>query len=195
MAALQTRKLVGLTVGLPVSVRCILTLFARHFLAMCPCSVCVPTFYFPLPSPFSPHHIYAYIFPRVSQPITLFDTQTNFFFSLIHRLVLLPFAFCLLFLCRFRCLIYFKRFKRILYSLVPSSSILVSYSNCLNFVGLPPIENVVFCFLSGRRKQWTDTTSSNQFSSSIISINSVDFNSSKIFGEKNMRNHAPLIKF
>lgn len=146
--------------------------------------------------PSSRIRIHTYIFPRVSQPITLFDTQTNFFFSLIHRLVLLPFAFCLLFLCRFRCLIYFKRFKRILYSLVPSSSILVSYSNCLNFVGLPPIENVVFCFLSGRRKQWTDTTSSNQFSSSIIFINSVDFNSSKIFGEKNMRcSHAPLIKF
>lgn len=162
-------------------------------------SVCSYVLFPPLPSPFSPHHVYAYIRTSSQESVNLlplFDTQTNFFFSLIHRLVLLPFAFCLLFLCRFRCLIYFKRFKRILYSLVPSSSILVSYSNCLNFVGLPPIENVVFCFLSGRRKQWTDTTSSNQFSSSIIFINSVDFNSSKIFGEKNMRcSHAPLIKF
>lgn len=199
MAALQTRKLVGLTVGLPVSVRCILTLFARHFLAMCPCSVCVPTFYSPLPSPLPPSsciRIHIYIFPRVSQPTTPLWYPDEFFFFLTHRLVLPPFAFCLLFLCRFRCLIYFKRFKRILYSLVPSSSILVSYSNCLNFVGLPPIENVVFCFLRGRRKRWTDTTSSNQFPSSIIFIDSIDFNSSKVFSEKNMRcSHAQLMKF
>lgn len=122
MAALQTRKLVGLTVGLPVSVRCILTLFARHFLAMCPCSVCVPTFY-SLPS-LSPHRVYAYIyiyiFPRVSQPtIPLWYPRRIFFLFDPSSRSPSPFAFCLLFLCRFRCLIYFKRFKRILYSLVP----------------------------------------------------------------------------
>lgn len=82
MAALQTRKLVGLTVGLPVSVRCILTLFARHFLAMCPCSVCVPTFYSPLPSPLPSSCVYAYIYTSSQESVNLlplFDTQTNFF--------------------------------------------------------------------------------------------------------------------
>lgn len=158
MAALQTRKLVGLTVGLPVSVRCILTLFARHFLAMCPCSVCVPTFY-SLPS-LSPHRVYAYIyiyiFPRVSQPtIPLWYPRRIFFLFDPSSRSPSPFAFCLLFLCRFRCLIYFKRFKRILYPLIPLV-VLVSYSNCLNFVGLPPIENCCALFFFKWKKKTMD---------------------------------------
>lgn len=158
MAVLQTRKLVGLTVGLPVSVRCILTLFARHFLAMCPCSVCVPTFY-SLPS-LSPHRVYAYIyiyiFPRVSQPtIPLWYPRRIFFLFDPSSRSPSPFAFCLLFLCRFRCLIYFKRFKRILYPLIPLV-VLVSYSNCLNFVGLPPIENCCALFFFKWKKKTMD---------------------------------------
>lgn len=79
MAALQTRKLVGLTVGLPVSVRCILTLFARHFLAMCPCSVCVPTFY--SPPPISPSLLIVYTHTYIHLP----KSQSTYYPSLIPR--------------------------------------------------------------------------------------------------------------
>lgn len=47
----STDEKVGLIVGLLVSVRCTLTLFARNFLAMCPCSVCAPVFVQLLPLP------------------------------------------------------------------------------------------------------------------------------------------------
>lgn len=160
MAALQTRKLVGLTVGLPVSVRCILTLFARHFLAMCPCSVCVPTFY-SLPSPFPLivyTHTYIYTSSQESvNPLSLFDIPDEFFFSLIHRLVLPP---RLRFACCF-CVVldawFISNVSNVFYiPWSPSSSILVSYSNCLNFVGLPPIENCCALFFFKWKKKTMD---------------------------------------
>lgn len=165
MAALQTRKLVGLTVGLPVSVRCILTLFARHFLAMCPCSVCVPTFY-SLPS-LSPHRVYAYIyiyiFPRVSQPtIPLWYPRRIFFLFDPSSRSPFPFAFCLLFLCRFRLPDLFQTFQTYFIFLGPPRRPFW-YPTRIVWISLAflPLKIVVLCFfLSGRRKRWTDTTTS-----------------------------------
>lgn len=53
-AALQTRKLVGLTVGLPVSVRCVLTLFCPTFFWQCARVRCVCAPLVPCSRPFSP---------------------------------------------------------------------------------------------------------------------------------------------
>lgn len=89
MAALQTRKLVGLTVGLPVSVRCILTLFARHFFGDVPVFSVLLRFILP----FSPIY-HPYVIPRTTRS-TPFGTETNF--SLIQLRLVPTFAFCLLF--------------------------------------------------------------------------------------------------
>lgn len=164
MAALQTRKLVGLTVGLPVSVRCILTLFARHFLAMCPCSVCVPTFH-PSPSPFSsrPHRVYAYIYTSSQESVN----PRRIFFSLIRRLVFLPrFACCF---CVVLDAWFISNVSNVFYiPWPPSSSISVSYSELfeISVVGNSSLslKIVAFCVFKWKNKTMDRRESpSNQF--------------------------------
>lgn len=59
--ALQTKKLVDLTVDLPVSVRCILTLFVRNSWR---CSMCTPSFIYP-PTVYSP---FSWALPMINHP-------------------------------------------------------------------------------------------------------------------------------
>lgn len=61
MQSFASERLVDLTVGLPVSVRCTV-IFARILLAMCPCSVCPLFFYISLS--FLSFHISVMFFPN-----------------------------------------------------------------------------------------------------------------------------------